>query len=446
VAAMLIRDGLRPQLWNLFPKRDFRLLIDPNCLSLFSSPEQSAILQFIVDLNALNPPIHVQLLTPEKPHTEEPLFEVLTECISSDMYLPVRFDVDDPRRRLLEDEPSTKHDRALCALAIREKVDGVVTASAVLLAARYALTQDLINIIAIDELADFVEVCAHGHNVFWSVAHSSALNQDVYYVLAHHKGKRLSNWWSALSKESITVESQEQLRSLILNRYPFILFARDMVRFYRLQRDDSRRNEDPYYSFGLTYHLNQFYILLWGTLDQLSLLANLIFDLGLDPFDCGIRRPKFVRALEIQISALYTFLKMPVVHDWISLMSDFRHAAAHQVIPMPTEIVIDTEDSKKPKDEILKILREEDPDFEMYRQSSLNPEGKAWFEDFAVSQWRDSKRERLADHMVYLKNKQGHYFRSPVVSLDHDLAMLTGIMDAFLVRMFQKRKTTLSST
>ena len=42
--------------------------------------------------------------------------------------------------------------------------------------------------------------------------------------------------------------------------------------------------------------------------------------------------------------------------------------------------------------------------------------------------------------MVYLKNKQGHYFRSPVVSIDHDLSMITGIMDAFLVGIFLKQK------
>ncbi|OQW32622.1 MAG: hypothetical protein A4E19_04465 [Nitrospira sp. SG-bin1] len=307
-----------------------------------------------------------------------------------------------------------------------------------MLEARYALASDLINIIPLYELADFVEICAHGHNVFWSVSHSSSLYQDVYYILAHHKCHRLADWWSSLQKDTFSDQAQEQLRTLVLNRYPFILYARDMVRFYRLQRDASRRHGDSHFGFGLTYHLNQFYLLLWGMLDQLSLLANLIFNLGLDPFDCGIRRPKFLKALKEQKSSLYKFLLIPIVHDWIGLMSDFRHTAAHQVIPMPTEVVIDTEDSKRSKEEILNILKIEDPDFDVFRESSLSAEGKAWLEEQAVSQWRDSKRERLADHMVYLKNKQGHYFRSPVVSIDHDLTLLTGIMDAFLVCMFQK--------
>lgn len=85
-------------------------------------------------------------------------------------------------------------------------------------------------------------------------------------------------------------------------------------------------------------------------------------------------------------------------------------------------------------------MKSEDSDFEMFRKSSLSAEGKAWFKEQAVPQWRDSKRERLADHTVYLKNKQGHYFRSPVVCIDHDLSMLTGIMDTFLVGIFLKQK------
>ena len=39
--------------------------------------------------------------------------------------------------------------------------------------------------------------------------------------------------------------------------------------------------------------------------------------------------------------------------------------------------------------------------------------------------------------MVQLKSKdQKYYFWSPVTSVDHNLAMLTGIMDAFLVGLF----------
>ncbi len=126
---MLIRDGLRPHLWQLYPKRDFRLLIDPNCLNLFSAPLQSEILQFILDLRLLNPLIHIQLLTSEKRGLQEPLFEVVSDRIQSGAYVPTRLGENDPRAELLKDNPTATHEKALCALAIHEKVDGLVTMS-----------------------------------------------------------------------------------------------------------------------------------------------------------------------------------------------------------------------------------------------------------------------------------------------------------------------------
>lgn len=436
---MLIRDGLRSQLWQLIPKRNFHLLLDPECLGQLKSPHYSEILQLVIDLRLFNPAINIQLMTSDKQAFEEPLFEICSEVFPAEAYVPNRLDKDDPRNGLLEISLAALNKRTLCALAVGLKVDGLVTTSATLIGARYALSKDLINIIPLDELADFVEVCAHGHNVFVSASHSSSLYQDVYYILAHHKGKRLATWWGAGVKAGLSEEGQQQLRSLVLNRYPFVLYARDMVKFYRLLGDDSRRHGDSQFGFGLSYHLNQFYFLLWGMLDQLSLLANHSFGLGLSQIQCGISRPNFLTALAKRSPNLRRFFLMPTVENWIGLMSDFRHSAAHQVIPMPTEVVVDTEDSKKTREEILNLLELEDPDFGLYRESSMGDEGKKWFEEQAVSRWRHSKMERLADHMIYIKKGEGSYLRSPVVNIDYDLSMLTGVMDAFLVAMFSNR-------
>jgi len=80
-------------------------------------------------------------------------------------------------------------------LAIQTKADGVVTSDHGLLDARYPLLHDRINLVPMDELEDFVEICAHGHNVFWSASYSSAIYQDVYYVFAHPKCCKLATWW-----------------------------------------------------------------------------------------------------------------------------------------------------------------------------------------------------------------------------------------------------------
>ena len=208
------------------------------------------------------------------------------------------------------------------------------------------------------------------------------------------------------------------------------------MKFSRLQKDHYKRQGDNRFGFSISYHVNQFYFLLWGMLDQLTLISNEVLQLGLSERRCGIASKDYLKKLEEQKSNLRRFLSMPSIVAWIDLMSDFRHSVAHQVIPMPTEIVIDTEDSKKPKEEIVKIL--ESDEYWSFLSQIPNEDMKSILMDQAVFQWRNENRRSVADHMVLLKNKkQEYYYWSPVISVDHDLAMLTGIMDAFLVGLFR---------
>ena len=376
-----------------------------------------------------------QILVNEKNGLPEPFEEGHlggTELIE---YSPANPLDDDPRAKLMEDTDLADRQRKLCALAIQTSSDGVVTSDQGLLDARYPLLHDQINLVPIDELKDFVEICAHGHNVFWSASYSDAIYQDVYYILAHPKCHKLATWWREIQNRVSSPWVIEQLRSLIMNRYQFILYARDMVKFGRLQKDHYKRQGDDRFGFSISYHVNQFYFLLWGMLDQLTVLSNEVLQLGLTERNCGIANKDYLKALKKKKANLRQFLSMPSVVEWIDLMSNFRHAVAHQVIPMPTEIVVDTEESKKPKEEIVKIL--ETDDYWSVLTQIPNDAVKSILTDQAVSEWRHEKRKRVADHMVQLKNKdQKYYFWSPVTSVDHNLAMLTGIMDAFLVGLF----------
>ena len=171
-----------------------------------------------------------------------------------------------------------------------------------------------------------------------------------------------------------------------------------MVKFGRLQKDHYKRQGDDRFGFSISYHVNQFYFLLWGMLDQLTVLSNAVLQLGLTERNCGIANKDYLKALKKKKANLRQFLSMPSVVEWIDLMSNFRHAVAHQVIPMPTEIVVDTEDSMKPKDEIVKIL--ETDEYWSYLTQIPNDTVKSILTDQAVSEWLHKKRKRVADHMV----------------------------------------------
>jgi hypothetical protein len=175
-----------------------------------------------------------------------------------------------------------------------------------------------------------------------------------------------------------------------------------------------------------------FSVQVWGMLEHLCLLANLIYRLGLLPRICGIASEGFWKAMESGSLDLCTFIKTPPVAEWIETLSAVRHAGAHRNIPVPTTIRQHTERSQLPKEEILaKILAEDSDARELLTHPLLDPEMRPAVEEQLVSNWRLKNTEEIADHMVLLKSKRGEYFYSPVISIDSDLKSLTQIMDRF---------------
>jgi len=138
-----------------------------------------------------------------------------------------------------------------------------------LVEARYPLLQHhRLRVIPLGECADWIEVCAHGHDVFWSATeYSRNLTVDIFYQWTHWKNRRLARWFSASGSRLTSLGVQEDMRNVILNRYPFLLYSRDMVRFYELQMDPfMRRGLQRRFSTPLGDYVSNFYLHLWGTL------------------------------------------------------------------------------------------------------------------------------------------------------------------------------------
>ena len=67
------------------------------------------------------------------------------------------------------------------------------------------------------------------------------------------------------------------LHSALLNRYSFMLYSRDMLMFYDLQKDFySRRGLLQRYGMAIGYYVtNFFYLLLWGMLDHVTIITEI---------------------------------------------------------------------------------------------------------------------------------------------------------------------------
>ena len=280
-----------------------------------------------------------------------------------------------------------------------------------------------------------IRVIAVGNSVFWSSAYSRDIGFDIFYQMTHWKAMRLFKWWSQAISGHTTKEVVDHLRSALLNRFPYILYSRDMVRFYQLQRDYYiRRERLQMYGLAIGFYINTFYLMLWGMLEHLTIVAKYARKLDIAERACGIHSKAFWKEFRVVEKGLSEFVKGPTMTEWIGIMADMRHQAAHNMIPIPSLLVFETEESKKTDDEIIEILKKEKPHlYQFLDAASIGVMQPSWIAD-----WRMKKMGIDAPGMVMISKPDGKsYMRDPVLSVDYDLSHLIAVMDAFLITLFK---------
>ncbi len=363
-------------------------------------------------------------------------FEQFENPMEMSAFMPSSQMSEEERTALEGGGPEADRCCELLAIAEQVKADGLVTSQDLLIQARYSLYQfHRIRIIPLEEFADVVEVCAHGHGLYWSAKlPNQELSVDTCYLWTNPKNRRLCEWWNNQGNIS-NKQLGELLRGAFFNRYPFILYARDMVRFFELQRDFQWRRESQFrFAIPLGYHVNTLYFFLWGMLEQLTLIAKYKMNLKIDDEKCGIKSQLFWNQIRPHAENLEQFVNSNPIKDWINLMADMRHLAAHGGIPMPTYYVEDTEESTKSDEEILVLVKEEYADFYM----DLPPELMQQLEPSLINQWRLQNMQIISEGVVFIERKGRRYMRNTVVSIDYDIERLNAVLDAFLVTLFRK--------
>lgn len=445
---MAVRTGSPRNTLAFMPTRELSLLIDPSCVPPLCDSVYSDLIRLVTDLRNLEAPVTVHLLLPTQSIDQISL--TLAAKITPPLSLikentPPTFLLDiaipsELREPLLSNTVESKRCLNLLAVGNAIQADGIVTNEQMLVNARYPLYQHhRLRIIPLKELGDTVEIFAHGHSIFWpSTSAERFLVFDLFYQWSHWKGRRFASWFNEVQAKIEKKELSESLRSALLNRYPFLLYSRDMVRFYELQMDFyHRRGLQRRFSMGVGFYVSTFYPFLWGMLDHLTIVAKYARDLKIDETQCGIQRKKFWKEFNTTDPRLSIFLNQRKISKWISVMADMRHAAAHRDLALPTSLLQDTEESRRSDAEILEIIKQE----RSYKyQSLLGPIMKS-MEPMMIWLWRIGKMKVVAPNMVVIKNEQGTYLRDPVISIDHDLQYLTAIMDAFLVALFNNSRT-----
>jgi len=420
--------------------KDFLFVIDPRSLPYLndtSSRDAAATLKYLreafgISIELVLPRYISDNVFPKNSAIAEAL-KVISEAPLSDFQLHKAVE-----KKILKDSkslPEMGHESSLLALSQSMTADGIVTDSGLLIEYQYVIYQyHRIRIVPVDEFRDMIRVIAVGNSVFWSTAYARDIGFDIFYQMTHWKAARLFKWWSQSIMGQRTKELVENLRAALLNRFPYILYSRDMVRFYQLQRDYYvRRQRLLMYGLAIGFYINTFYLMLWGMLEHLTIVAKYARNLDIGERFCGIRSKRFWKEFRVVENGLSEFVKGPKMAEWIGIMADMRHQAAHNVILIPSLLLFETDDSKKTDDEIVEILKKGKPHlYRFFDAGSIEALQPSWIAD-----WRMKKMEIGAPGMVMVSKPDGKsYMRDPVISVDYDLSNLVAVMDAFLVKLF----------
>lgn len=419
--------------------KNFVFVIDPRSLSSLNTlfHDTSANLEYLregssIGIELVWPKYIFENGFPEDSEIAE-AFKAISKAPSSDFRLHKTVE-----NKILKDSkklPEMGQELSLLALSESLAADGIVTDSEFLIEYQYVIYQyHRIRIIPANEFQDMICIISVGNSVFWSTESARDIGFDTFYITTHWKATNLFGWWSQRVVGQATKELVDNLRSTLLNRFPYILYSRDMVRFYQLQRDYyARRDRLQMYGLAIGFYINTFYLMLWGMLDHLTIVAKYAKNMDVAERDCGIHSKKFLKELCKVEKGLFEFVKEPKMTEWIGIMADMRHKAAHNIILIPSPLFFETDDSKKTDNEIIEILRKEKPYFyQFFDANTIKALQPLWIDD-----WRMKKMEIGAPGMIMVSKPNGKsYMRDPVISVDYDLSKLIDFMDSFLIKLF----------
>jgi len=386
------------------PTREFLFALDPDCVPQISD----AVCEMVHGLAHIEPPLRITFGIPYHfiPITSKEIERFGDAAgVLTDLPFVEQFTLDpqyptDAAQNILQGDNADQH-KALLGSADHIQADGLVTARPIFLDQHYLLYQHhAIVVIDPDELFDFINVCAIGHSIFWP---DTFRTHDIFYLETHWKLRRYKKWFFKINARIENQDLSEELRSLVLSRLPFLIYSRDMVRFHQIQRDYyTRRGRVNRFAMAIAYHLNHYFLLLWGLLDHLTVIANYALGLNVPMVNCGIQQVPFWGECQLRCPALFSVIKEQSVDEWIKIIADIRHRAAHRTLPTPRPLYRETEESSRPKEEVRGIVLKENRDI-LERASATSNEAFEWMVEAMIDEWRFEHAELVSETMVLVR-------------------------------------------
>ena len=192
-----------------------------------------------------------------------------------------------------------------------------------------------------------------GFGVAWSFA-DPTFNRtfNTFYPSSEYEafkpGLDLLDLLGRTKQDSMLIDTA---RKLTYNRTIHLCYSRDQLLFYLLQRElaSELNSTGQPFTEELTYHLNFYYLLLYGAFDHAARLVNGICRLNLREQDAHATHEKFLKFLKVASPALHDLFTEAATKEFLGQLGALRHQAAHGGPITPCKLV--AKPDKEPTDD-----------------------------------------------------------------------------------------------
>jgi hypothetical protein len=242
----------------------------------------------------------------------------------------------------VRDQPD-KNLQAMAATALACDADCVVTDVREWLPYTEEFEKMGILLTSPDFLLRYAEIFVKGHDLPWAFAYKVWFEPwTAFYQMSEEWAFAPGLQFLKFCQEKgVSSDSIEIGRSLIYNRLDHLCFTRDRLLFYEMQQAAAKRAQWKRQKFSaeVAYHLNFYYILLYGAFDHAAVLVNGLLNLGVEVRRVSARNPEFLKLLNARAAGVYAVFQNPTHMAFINRVAVVRHVAAHRGIITPTKVL-----------------------------------------------------------------------------------------------------------
>lgn len=268
-----------------------------------------------------------------------------------------------------------------------------------------------------------LEYFARGHDIPWSYDRPIwNMPWTTFYAMADdYAGQLAKEYFPKYDALIANPKTKELLRSLVLNRYPLLWYTRDKLHYLVQQRLHARRRgwTRQRFKFEASYYLNHYYLLLWGGIDQISLIIRDTLGLCVsDRRTISISNDRFVETIKSIDTALGSIYEESWYLDWMRKLRTMRHHLAHRGTIILSDM-LEKPKNEYPEDELRREAMER-ADSRLMASTLSEEQFKAYIA-MAMNTLRFQKMKRIRDDSMTVDDGDSSYVNFPLIDIDWNL-------------------------